>query len=153
MCLTCWVTVTHPMHAVNAQFSMSEIVCCSVASQRYWRSNIQLTVAVVCWLLNAPQHASVSQRRICSGNLTCCHIEMKVADQTFCRTQSQYNDTGPTRPSADPITPGAGKGSRWSANFEITGKPPRRKREPNPRSAAHEAVPLRPLGQDVANSK
>ena len=41
---------------------------------------------------------------------------MEAADQTFHLTQSQYTDTGPTSPSADPITPGAWQGSHWSAN-------------------------------------
>ena len=67
--------------------------------------------------LTSQQHASVSQGRICSDNLTCCHTEIEVADQTFHLTQSQYTDTGPTSPSADPITPGAWQGSHWSANF------------------------------------
>ena len=71
--------------------------------------------------LTSQQHASVSQGRICSDNLTCCHNEIKVADQTFYLTQSQYTDTGPTSPSADPITPGAWQGSHWSANFQVTG--------------------------------
>ena len=35
----------------------------------------------------------------------------------FYLTQSQYTDTGPTSPSADPIVPGAWQGSHWSANF------------------------------------
>ena len=67
--------------------------------------------------LPSQQHASVSQGRICSDNFTCCHTEIEVADQTFHLTQSQYTDTGPTSPSADPITPGAWQGSHWSANF------------------------------------
>ena len=67
--------------------------------------------------LTSQQHASVSQGRICSDNFTCCHTEIEVADQTFSLTQSQYTDTGPTSPSADPITPGAWQGSHWSANF------------------------------------
>ena len=71
--------------------------------------------------LTSQQHASVSQGRICSDNLTCCHTETEAADQTFHLTQSQYTDTGPTSPSADPITPGAWQGSHWSANFEVTG--------------------------------
>ena len=74
----------------------------------------------VCWLvgcLTSQQQASVSQGRICSDNFTYCHTEIDVADQTFYLTQSQYNDTGPTSPSADPITPGAWQGSHWSANF------------------------------------
>ena len=66
--------------------------------------------------LTSQQHASVSQGRICSYNFTCCHTEIEAADQTFYLTQSQYTDTGPTSPSADPITPGAWQGSRWSAN-------------------------------------
>ena len=57
--------------------------------------------------LTSQQHASVSQGRICSDNLTCCHTEIEVADQTFYLTQSQYTDTGSTSPRADPITPGA----------------------------------------------
>ena len=71
--------------------------------------------------LTSQQHASVSQGRICSDNFTCCHTEIEVADQTFQLTQSQYTDTGPTSPSADPRTPGAWQGSHWSANFEVTG--------------------------------
>ena len=62
--------------------------------------------------LKSQQHASVSQGRICSDNFMCCHTETEVANQTFQLTQSQYIDTGPTSPSADPIMPGA-----WSANF------------------------------------
>ena len=67
--------------------------------------------------LTSQQHASVSQGRICSDNFTCCHTEKEASDQTFYLTQSQYTDTGPTSPSADPITPGAWRGSHWSANF------------------------------------
>ena len=66
--------------------------------------------------LTSQQQASVSQERICSDNFTCCHTEIEVANQTFYLTQSQYTDTGPTSPSADPITPGAWQGSHWSAN-------------------------------------
>ena len=82
------------------------------------------TIAAVCLLvacLTSQQQASVSQGRICSDNFTCCHTEIEVADPTFYLTQSQYTDTGPTSPSAEPITPGAWQGSHWSANFEVTG--------------------------------
>ena len=71
--------------------------------------------------LSSQQHASVSQGRICTDNFTCCHTEIEAADQTFHLTQSQYTDTGPTSPSADPITPGAWQDSHWSANFEVPG--------------------------------
>ena len=67
--------------------------------------------------LTSQQHASVSQGRICSDHFTCCHTEIEIADPTFYLTQSQYTDTGPTSPSADPITPGAWQGIHWSANF------------------------------------
>ena len=75
---------------------------------------------IVCLLvacLTSQQHASVSQGLICSDTFTCCHTEIEVADQTFYLTQSQYSDTGPTSPSANPITPGAWQGSHWSAIF------------------------------------
>ena len=71
------------------------------------------------WLLaclTSQQHASVSQGRICTDNFTCCHTEIEAADQTFHLTQSQYTDTGPASPSADPIMPGTWQGSHWSAN-------------------------------------
>ena len=71
--------------------------------------------------LTSHQHASVYQGRICSDNCTCCHTEIEVADPTCYLTQSQYTDTGPTSPSADPITPGAWQGSPWSAIFGVTG--------------------------------
>ena len=77
------------------------------------------TTGEVCLLvgcLMSQQHASVSQGRICIDNFTCCHTEIEVADQTFHLTQSQYTDTGPTSPRADPITPGAWQGSHLSAN-------------------------------------
>ena len=107
-----------------------------------------------CWLLlllvdclTSQQQASVSQGRICSDNCTCCHTEIEVADQTFYLTQSQYTDTGPTSPSADPITPGAWQGSHWSANFsshwyDSTPKKSRRKRDSNPGPSALEADAL-----------
>ena len=81
---------------------------------------VNCVVTIVCvfvGFLTSQQQASVSQGRICSDNFTCCHTEIEVADQTFYLTQSQYTDTGPTSPSADPITPGAWKGSHWIANF------------------------------------
>ena len=78
-------------------------------------------VCLLVGCLTSQQQASVSQGRICSDNCTCCHTEIEVADPTFYLTQSQYTDTGPTSPSADPITPGAWQGSHWSANFEVTG--------------------------------
>ena len=53
------------------------------------------------------QHASVSQGRICTDKFMCCHTEIEVADQTFYLIQSQYTDTGPTSPSADPVMSGA----------------------------------------------
>ena len=79
-----------------------------------WR---QVDSCLLVGCLTSQQHASVSQGRICSDNFTCCHTEIEVADPTFYLTQSQYTDTGPTSPSADPITPGAWQGSQWSANF------------------------------------
>ena len=71
----------------------------------------------VCWLLNFPQHASVSQGWIRPDNFMCCHTEIEDADQTIHLTQSQYTDTGPTSPSTDPIMPGTCQGSHWSASF------------------------------------
>ena len=84
-------------------------------------SMVCLFVCLLVGCLTSQQQASVSQGRICSDNFTCCHTEIEVADPAFYLTQSQYTDTGPTSPSADPITPGAWQGSHWSANFEVTG--------------------------------
>ena len=66
-------------------------------------------------------HASVSQGRICSHKLTCCHTEIEVADQTVYSTQSPHTDTGPTSPGADPISLGPWQGGHWNASFSITG--------------------------------
>ena len=109
----------------------------------------------VCWLvgcLTSQQQASVSQGRICSDNFTCCHTEIEDADPTFYLTQSQYTDTEPTSPSADPITPGTGQGSHWSANFflhhwyDSTPKKSRRKRDSNsgPSTLEVDALTTRP---------
>ena len=114
----------------------------------------------VCWLvgcLTSQQQASVSQGRIGSDNFTCCHTEIEVTDQTFYLTQSQYTDTRPTSPRADPITPGAWQGSHWSANFfshryDSIPKKSRRKRDSNPGSPALEADAF-PLGQRGGQTK
>ena len=82
---------------------------------------VTAAVELLVGCLTSQQQATVSQGRICSDNFTCCHTEIEVSDPTFYLTQSQYTDTGPTSPSADPITPGAWQGSHWSANFEVTG--------------------------------
>ena len=58
----------------------------------------------LCWCLMSQQHASVPQGQIYSDKFTCCHTEREVAHPTFYLIQSQYTDTGPTSPSADPIT-------------------------------------------------
>ena len=57
--------------------------------------------------LTSPQHAGVSQGRVCSGKYTCCHTEIDVADQALYLTQANCSDTGPTSHSANPETPGA----------------------------------------------
>ena len=41
----------------------------------------------------------------------------QVSDQSFFLTQPQYTDIGSTRPNADSVSPGAWKGSHWSAKF------------------------------------
>ena len=78
-------------------------------------SRMGFCMLVAC--LTSRQHASASQGRLCSDKFTCCHTEIESADQIFYLTQSQYTDTGPTNPSADPLTPGAWQGGLWSANF------------------------------------
>ena len=69
------------------------------------------TVCLFVGCLTPQQHASVSQERICTNNCTCCHTETEVADQTFYITQSQYTDTWPISPSADPIMAGVWQSS------------------------------------------
>ena len=119
--------------------------CCEKCSHCDDDTASEVCVLVGC--LTSQQQASVSQGRICSDNFTCCHTEIEAADQTVYLTQSQYTDTGPTSPSAEPITPGAWQGSHWSANFEVTGmtrprKKSRRKRDLNPGPSALEADAL-----------
>ena len=93
--------------------------CCGLCLSGLLKRGLFVGCLLAC--LTSQQHASVSQGRICSDNLTCCHTEIEVADPTFYLTPSQYTDTGPTSPSTDPVTPGAWQGSHWSANFQVTG--------------------------------
>ena len=109
-----------------------------------------------CWCLlvgclTSQQHASVSQRRICSDKCTCCRTETEVADQSFYLTQSQYADTGPTGPRADYVMLGACQGSYRSTSFYVTGMT-----QPRNRSTVKAGIELRstalkrnalPLGQ------
>ena len=61
-------------------------------------------IVVVCWLLNVP---AVYLRDGSAQTILRAAALTEAADQTFYLTQSQYADTGPISPSADPITPGA----------------------------------------------
>ena len=93
------------------------------------RATWKICVMFVCGTLpNRPgdgdrdeRSTCVSQGQICSDNCMCYHTEIEGADQTFCLTQSQYTDTGPSSPSADPITPGAWQGRHWNTKFETHG--------------------------------
>ena len=78
-------------------------------------------MAVFAGCVVSQQHASVSQGWICSDNFTCCHTEIKAADPLSSSPSHSILATGPTSPSADPITPGAWHGSHWSAHFEVIG--------------------------------
>ena len=68
--------------------------------------------------LTSQQHASESQGRICLDASTCCHTVTEAEDQTCYLIQSQYADTGLTCPSADPVTPGAWRGTSRVPVFE-----------------------------------
>ena len=93
--------------------------CCDLKKKKKKKKkNVIERYIVLLWLLfvgclTSQQHASVSHGRICSDNFTYCNTEEEAADPTFYLTQSQYTDTGPTSPSAGPITPGAWQGSHW----------------------------------------
>ena len=73
-------------------------MCSRVLQARY--------VVVVCWLLNVPATCEcISGTDLLRQVYVLPHSE--AADPTFYFTQSQYTDTGPTSPSANPIMPGA----------------------------------------------
>ena len=128
---TCFLKIEHPRCAENQALGNHRCSVEHVLLHVLVKYTIQLALQNmfsyytrynrVVWALTSQQHACVSQGRICSDNLTCCHTETEVADQTLHLPQSQYTDTGPTSPSTEPITPGAGQGSHLSANFSVTG--------------------------------
>ena len=103
----------------TAKVIRAPLGCGDMSSLPFLSESCGVCLLVGC--LTSQQQASVSRGRVCSDNFTCCHTEIEGAGQTFYLTQSQYTDTGPTSPSADPISPGAWQGSHWSANFEVTG--------------------------------
>ena len=51
-------------------------------------------------------------------------LGQKLLIKTFYLNQSQYSDTGPTSPNADPITPVTWQDRHWSVNFEVAGRTP-----------------------------
>ena len=67
-----------------------------------WGAFRQGVVLVFVGCFVSQRHSNVSHRYIRSEHFSCCKTE--VANQTLCLTQSQYTDTGPASPSADPIT-------------------------------------------------
>ena len=103
----------------------------------------------VCWLVALrPSNMRVYLRDGSAQTiLRAATTETEVADQSFNLTQSQHTDTGPTSPSADPITPGAWQGSQWSAKclshrYDSTPEKSPRKRGSTPGSSALEADAL-----------
>ena len=112
-----WLTVGTPLDFTTSFLHSSQFSAfhCMICSQCHFLVGLFVCLLVGC--LTSQQQASVSQGRICSDNFACCHTEREIADQTFYLTQSQYTDTGPISPSADPITPGTWQSSLLSANF------------------------------------
>ena len=133
------------------------LVCRSLMWSRAVRPTVLYTDRTawrdVGWLLaclTSQQHASVSRGRVYTDKSTCCHTEIEVADQAFYLTQSQYTDSGPTSPSADPMTPGAWQGSHWSVNIAVTGMtrpgniPPQEGFKPGSSALEADALTTRP---------
>ena len=89
--------------------------------QRYSWEHIRRRRQLFAACLTTQRHSVASQGRSCSDSSMCCHTQTKVADQTFYLAQSQYTDTRPTSPSADPLTPGTWQGGHWSTNSGVTG--------------------------------
>ena len=154
-----WAVVLHCIAGPwNTQFSYCSIGTwtCMLGTVSCAVGKLKLFVLFVC-CLTSQQHPSVSQGQICTDNFMCCHTEIEVADQTFYLTQSQYTDTGPTIPSADPIMPGPWQDSHWSANFEVTGmtRPGKilSQAGSNPRSSVPEAdaLTIRTMRRSVKN--
>ena len=72
-------------------------------------------------LLNVPFHTLVYFRDGSAQTiLRAATLRQKLQIKAFHLTQSQYTDTGPTSPRADPITPGAWQGSHWNANVYLS---------------------------------
>ena len=85
---------------------------------------------VIC-ILTSQQHSSASGS--CSDNGTCCHRSNFLS-----HPRVTYTRTGPTSPSADPITSGAWQDSHWSTNFAASGMTP-----PGRRCKTHSGIELR----------
>ena len=100
---------------IHTTVTMSGMIC-GPPDQNLWTA----TLWFVCWLLaclTSQQHASISQGRIYSDKCTCCHTEIEDTDENFSLIQSQYSDTGPTSPSADPIMLGAWHGGHFLSHW------------------------------------
>ena len=81
-------------------------------------SQKQTSVSHLAW---PPKNRPVPLRDGSAQTIVHAATTRQKLHQTFHLTQSLYTNTGPTTPSADPITPGAWKGSPWSTNFSVTG--------------------------------
>ena len=102
----CWLS---PLYTDRQKYTcVGSVPCTQTDRRRQGPGEVvnMMIIRIVCLLvgcLTSQQHVSVSEGQISSDMCTCCHTEIEVADQTFCRLQ--YIDTGPNSPSADPTTP------------------------------------------------
>ena len=102
-----------------------------VICTRFRPGHLSVCVGLFVCCLTSQQHASVSQGRICTDNLTCCYTEIEVEDQTFYLTQSQYqSQRWLYNASVDTVVP-IFKSLVW-----LDPEKSRRKRDSNPGSAA-----------------
>ena len=116
-CIACLVVIVFLVHRT---VGLSWSTLCALWKGAPFSNSVFKFLGFVCsfnLLLNVPFHMLVYfSDRSAQAILRAATLRQKLHIKAFHLTQSQYTDTGPTSPRADPVTPGTWQGSHWNAN-------------------------------------
>ena len=114
-CKKAWACAAEILMMVDSVREMAMKQSCKYGGYGSW------SVAFCCLLVAKHPCNMLVYLRDGSAQTSVCAAwpRLKITDQIFYLTQTQYTGTGPTSPSTDLVTPNAWQGNHWSATLSL----------------------------------